>query len=158
MSLQYISDVFWARSFWLPPNCTWVNMTNTDPEIYKPQDWDLLYSFPLAILLLVVRYLVENLIFRPIGKLYHLRDRPHRKAAHNDILEAMFQKNRNPSNDEIHAVSKKIGMEDARISSWLKTRRQQERPPTMKRFTEAGWRATFYMFMQVFLINLIIRS
>ena len=54
-----ILATFWCESFWLPQGKTWDDLKPTD-TIKKPVTEDLYIVPPLAIVLLVVRFLFER--------------------------------------------------------------------------------------------------
>ncbi|VDL77901.1 unnamed protein product [Nippostrongylus brasiliensis] len=56
----------WDETFWLPENVTWTDMKDTE-HIRYPQVADLRYTIILGFTLLVVRLLLESLVFLPIG-------------------------------------------------------------------------------------------
>ena len=62
MTLKELSQWFWSDDFWLPPNITWDHLVDTseDPNIRFPSSSDLFYPIPMALVLIVIRYLVEN--------------------------------------------------------------------------------------------------
>ena len=57
---------FWNHEFWLPPNVTWEDVnTKTSPrEITYAEFGDLAYPLAIGLVLVVVRWAVEGLIFR----------------------------------------------------------------------------------------------
>lgn len=56
-------DWFWSESIWCPPNLTW---SDYSPNSAKFKD---LYYSPLtAVILILLRYVVEKTIFQPIGR------------------------------------------------------------------------------------------
>ena len=62
MTLKELSQWFWSDDFWLPPNITWDHLVDKseDPNIRFPSSSDLFYPIPMALVLIVIRYLVEN--------------------------------------------------------------------------------------------------
>ena len=60
-----LSEVFWSPSIWLPPNVTWSHFEDR-PD--SAQFHHLLLPFPLALLLLLLRLLLEHRVFRPLGR------------------------------------------------------------------------------------------
>ncbi len=61
MALNQLYDAFWSERIWLPPNITWHDMANKpgDPVI-KTQAADLWLTLPLAVVIYVIRYIVEK--------------------------------------------------------------------------------------------------
>lgn len=58
-----LSDKFWDESIWCPPGLKW-----SDYETDSAQFGDLKYSLVSAVALLVLRFLLELILFRPIGR------------------------------------------------------------------------------------------
>ena len=59
-----ISAAFWSPSIWLPPNITWKDFESR-PE--SAQFHHLLIPFPLALGLVLLRLILEQRVFRPLG-------------------------------------------------------------------------------------------
>lgn len=54
-------DIFWSENVWLPPNTTWADLApNASNEIKHTDYRDLLYPFPMALVMLILRYLFEK--------------------------------------------------------------------------------------------------
>jgi hypothetical protein len=62
-----LSVWFWDDEFWLPPNVTWKTLRAREPEVSYASFGDLAYPLLLAWVIIVMRKLVENFVFRPIG-------------------------------------------------------------------------------------------
>ena len=73
--VRVLAEVFWSPSIWLPPNVTWSHFEDR-PD--SAQFHHLLLPFPLALLLLLLRRLVEHLFFRPFGRWLGVPDPPRR--------------------------------------------------------------------------------
>jgi len=58
---------FWDDKFWLPPNITWNTLKSREPEVSYASFGDLAYPLLLAWVIILLRKLVENCIFRPLG-------------------------------------------------------------------------------------------
>ena len=63
-SVRYFYDEFrsrfWSERFWLPENVTWADYRRTDDGIFIPDVHDLLMVVPIALLLLVMRFVWER--------------------------------------------------------------------------------------------------
>ena len=57
---ESFSKWFWNDEFWLPPNSTWEDVNTKTSH--------LAYPLVIGLVLVVVRWLVEGLVFRPLGK------------------------------------------------------------------------------------------
>lgn len=56
-----IMDTFWSEHIWLPPNTTWADIApGSSKEINHPDPSHLLYPLPMALVMLVLRYLFEK--------------------------------------------------------------------------------------------------
>lgn len=59
--LRSISDTFWSTKVWLPPNTTWADIApGSRPDVKHSDYRDLIWPLPLALVLIVLRYLVET--------------------------------------------------------------------------------------------------
>ena len=52
---------FWSEAFWLPPNVTWEHFEN-DESTTIPQVKELLFIFPMAVILYFARILWERFV------------------------------------------------------------------------------------------------
>ena len=59
-----ISAAFWSPSIWLPPNITWQDFESR-PE--SAQFHHLLIPLPGALVLVLIRLILEQRVFRPLG-------------------------------------------------------------------------------------------
>lgn len=58
---QYFMEVFWSEHIWLPPNTTWADIApESSKEIQHPDHRHLLYPLPMALVMLLLRYLFER--------------------------------------------------------------------------------------------------
>ena len=67
MSSEY---PLWSEDIWLPPNVTWEFFQDDDNYA---QFHHLLYPIPAALIVIVIRVMIERIIFRPLGKLLGLK-------------------------------------------------------------------------------------
>ena len=68
----------------------------------------------------------------------NLRAAPHRKAPQNDVLEEVFLKRKNLSDSQIHEKAIELSMTERQVERWLRTRKLQDRPSTLEKFSETG--------------------
>ncbi|KAL5007542.1 hypothetical protein ScPMuIL_016348 [Solemya velum] len=148
--------IFWSEWFWFPGNVTWSDLENKEGGIYHPQVSDLLIPFPLAVLIYVIRQCVERYIFRPMGIYYGLKDSKARVATSNTVLEKAYKKagKKDPSKDVVMGLIKQVDMTEKQIGNWFRMRRNQDRPTTLVKFTESGWR--FVMYFCLFNYGLLV--
>ena len=71
--MESLSQAFWSPSIWLPPNITWSHF-HSRPDY--AQFHHLLLPFPLALLLILFRVLLERGVFRPLGSWLGIPDPP----------------------------------------------------------------------------------
>ena len=89
---------FWNPDIWLPPNVTWESFDETrvvkEGSVIEPSDFarfgDLWYPIPLALVVIVVRQLVERFLFKPLGVKLGLKDKARRGPVENLVLEKAF--------------------------------------------------------------------
>ena len=111
------SSWFWNEDIWLPPGITWdtmkqpqsVNNTIIYPEQFA-QFGDLLYPLPLALLMILVRWVVERLVFRTIGLRIGLRHHSRPYPTHNNLLEEVFKKNKSLAHQDLISISSQTGL------------------------------------------------
>ena len=109
------SEMFWSPTIWLPPNITWADF-DSDPNY--AQFYDLLYPFPLAIVLIAVRVLVERTIFRPIGQSLNIKDRKCRTPDSNPVLESAYVLRQK----DYQALSQRTGLTVRQVQRWFRQR------------------------------------
>ena len=65
----------WNEHFWLPRNTTWRDFVELEQQgIRVPRFQDLLYVYPLAGVLYILRLLFERYIAQPIGRSLSIRE------------------------------------------------------------------------------------
>ena len=106
--LASVSESFWSPAIWLPPNITWQSF---DSEPGYAQFYDLAYPFPLAIVLIAVRFVVERDIFRPLGKSLKIKDTTYRNPEANPVLESAYVARQK----DYQALSKAAGLTERQI-------------------------------------------
>lgn len=151
MNLKEFGQWFWNDEFWLPPNVTWeVFNKNRDPNVQYASSSDLFWPLPLALVIIVIRYLIENAVFRPLGRKLGVKEVRRKHPGTNDILEKAFQliqasaKNSDFQQEEILRLSKQLQMTERRIERWLRQRALIGKPSQLDKFAETGWRWLYY--------------
>ncbi len=121
MTLKDFGQWFWNDEFWLPPNVTW-DQFHSNENVQYASSTDLLYPIPLAIIIIVIRYVVENFVFRPLGRQLGLKEVRRRTPGSNDVfLEKAFHliqasaKNSSFKQEEILRLSQQLQMTERRI-------------------------------------------
>uniref|UniRef100_A0A131YK10 Ceramide synthetase n=1 Tax=Rhipicephalus appendiculatus TaxID=34631 RepID=A0A131YK10_RHIAP len=140
--VQRFGKWFWNEDVWLPPNFTWADIKNTEKVKYAQFD-DLYYGFLVALVLLVIRYTLERLVFCPLGVRLGLRQRV-RKAPDNHVLEKAYLSNGKMGTQQVQGLARQLEWTERRVQRWIRQRVLQEKPCTLDKFTESTWRFTFY--------------
>lgn len=149
MGVSHWVDSFWDDELWLPPNVTWKDLESTDIVQYA-NFYDLWLPIPAAFIVMGLRILVERYIFRPFGVQLGLRPHRHRPAPPNSTLERQFHKSPRVSHDETTLLASQTKMSTRQIERWFRKRVAQDRPTTLEKFAETGWRWLYYSFMFVY--------
>ncbi|KPJ13011.1 LAG1 longevity assurance-like 6 [Papilio machaon] len=90
--LRYLLDKFWDKDIWLPPNTTWEDLApGPDKPVVLNDHRHLLYPIPLAIVLIIIRHMLEKYWFAPFGKSLGIKNTRPKKAPSNPKLEAAYQ-------------------------------------------------------------------
>ena len=112
-----VSSWFWNDDIWLPPGITWdtmkqpqsVNNTTIYPEQFA-QFGDLLYPLPLALLMILVRWVVERGLFRAIGLRIGLKHYNRPYPTHNNLLEDVFKRKKILARQDLISISSDTGL------------------------------------------------
>jgi len=143
---------FWSPSFWLIGDITWTNLTST-PDLRLPQVADISFVPLLAILLIILRKIVEEFVGEPLGLTLGVPPRaskPKKNFQDNPTLEKLFH-SIDRSNSVITALSSKTDLTERQIQSWLRKRQKfhdfDSKPQTIDKFKESAWRFCFYLFI-----------
>ncbi|GCB65568.1 hypothetical protein scyTo_0013476 [Scyliorhinus torazame] len=145
---------FWNERFWLPHNVTWADLKNTDDTNY-PQAGDLLFAFPLAFGIFLVRLAFERRVFslcglpacshtdtwfiaKPCALSLRIQANGPRRAQPNAILEKVFTSiTKSPDEKRLEGLSKQLDWEVRKIQRWFRHRRNQDKPSTLTKFCES---------------------
>ena len=78
MAFDFVSrvdDVIWRGDIWLPDNVSWndIVLKRESGEMFLPLPRDLWVPLPIAVVILIVRLIVERFVAQPIGQYYNLR-------------------------------------------------------------------------------------
>uniref|UniRef100_A0A1B6IBE6 TLC domain-containing protein n=1 Tax=Homalodisca liturata TaxID=320908 RepID=A0A1B6IBE6_9HEMI len=141
--LQTVFDKFWDPDIWLPPNITWADLESNDKIEYANYK-HLLYPLPMAVLVLIIRYFVEKFCFIPLGLYLGIKGSKHKKAVNNEILEKAYRQNIKMKHKEIVGMAKQLDWTERQVERWLRLRKAQDKPSTLTKFSENGWRFTYY--------------
>jgi len=152
-----VSQWFWDPDVWLPPNITWDSFNQ--PKVVKdnvldPQDFakfsDLWYPVPLAIVVIILRSLVEKKIFKPIGIRCGLKEQRRPQPTPNEKLELAYRSFHKLSQEQVQELAASTGLSYIQVERWLRQRGQVDLPNTLQKFCETGWRWMFYSSILVY--------
>ena len=115
--LSSLSTWFWNDDIWLPPGITWssmkkpqsVNSITIHPEQFA-QFRDLWYPLPMALVMILARWMVERGVFRYIGIRLGLKDHKRPYPTKNQILEKAFRRNWSLCPEDLHSISQESGL------------------------------------------------
>ncbi|XP_023341201.1 ceramide synthase 6, partial [Eurytemora carolleeae] len=155
--MQDMAQWFWDPDVWLPPNVTWDSFNQpkqVNDSLLEPQDFakfsDLWFPLPLAILVIILRSLVEKKIFKPVGIRLGLKDHQRVYPPENKTLEHAYRSFSTISKDQALELAGTTGLSYIQVERWLRQRRQAELPNTLQKFCETGWRWIFYTGILVY--------
>ncbi|XP_064613770.1 ceramide synthase 5-like [Liolophura sinensis] len=146
---------FWNEKFWFPDGVSWSDLENKDDGFYHPQRTDLLWVFPIAALLFVLRKVFERFIAKPVALALGLKQNTCRVKP-NLILEDAYKVARSPTDDMLQGLSKKTSMSRRQVERWFRVRRNQDIPSLLKKFAEGSWRFVYYLI--IFFVGLYVLS
>jgi len=139
---------FWNDDIWLPPNVTWTDLEQSEIRegVAVPKFSHLWYPIPASLIVIAIRYVVERHFFRPFGIFLGLRATKRQPAATNDVLEECYEtgKGKIPRADSLTSLSQQLGMTVRQVERWFRIRRMQNKPSTLDKFSETGWRGFYY--------------
>uniref|UniRef100_A0AAY4DLR0 Ceramide synthase 2a n=1 Tax=Denticeps clupeoides TaxID=299321 RepID=A0AAY4DLR0_9TELE len=144
--LSALSDWFWQDWLWFPEGLGWKDLENKGDEVYAKAG-DLWVTLPIALCFLLVRQVFERKVAVPLASLLGVREKVRVRAARCPVLENFFSsKAKQPTQVKTSLLSKQTGYTERQVQRWFRRRRNQERPNQLKKFREASWRFTFYLF------------
>jgi len=155
--IRDVSQWFWDPEVWLPPNVTWDSFNHQQvikDNILEPQDFakfsDLWYPIPFAIVVIIIRSIVERKLFKPLGMRFGLKDHKRSNPPQNQTLERAYRVFNKLSKEQTHELVSTTGLTYIQVERWMRQRRQADLPNTLKKFCETGWRWMFYTCILVY--------
>uniref|UniRef100_A0A8C6VD62 Homeobox domain-containing protein n=1 Tax=Naja naja TaxID=35670 RepID=A0A8C6VD62_NAJNA len=138
--MAQLTQWFWRQEYWLPPGITWEDMQDTE-DIRYPQPHHLLLCFPIALLLIALRFLFYRKIAIPLSKKLGLQEKVRRKPSPNLILEHSFPHLVLPPaiQEEVSGLAKQCDLPTRQVERWFRYRLNQNRPSVTKKFCEKCW-------------------
>uniref|UniRef100_A0A3Q3XPZ9 TLC domain-containing protein n=1 Tax=Mola mola TaxID=94237 RepID=A0A3Q3XPZ9_MOLML len=149
---SFISAWIWSERFWFPENVTWADLERPPPGVDYPQLGHLVYAFPLAVGVFLLRLLFERLVAKPCAHILQIQAGVPRRAQPNDVLERVYQ-SKCPDAKQLEGLSKQLDRDVRKIQRWFRVRRNQDRPSMQKKFCESMWRFTFYLGVFIYAIR-----
>eukprot|EP00095_Tigriopus_kingsejongensis_P001622 snap_masked-scaffold289_size220122-processed-gene-1.19 protein:Tk01622 transcript:snap_masked-scaffold289_size220122-processed-gene-1.19-mRNA-1 annotation:"ceramide synthase 6-like" len=147
--LQEASDWFWHDDFWLPPNVTW-SVFNSPEGARFAHYRDLLTPVWASFLVLVVRHVVQNQIFRRWGLYLGLRDRQRVVPTPQPVLERAFCSERRLDHMAIVALARQTEMSERQVERWIRQRSLMGKSSKLDKFCESGWKAAYYTLLYAY--------
>lgn len=147
--LNAFSEKFWDKDIWLPPNVTWADFKPNDKYVYCDHR-HLLYPFPMALVMLLLRFAFEKYWLAPIGISLGIKYKRAKKAPPNDILEKAHQSKEKLKHKQITGLAKQLDWPERKVERWLRVRRTQDKPTTLVKFCENSWRCCYYVLSFTF--------
>lgn len=135
----------WSPSIWLPPNITWTDFTHL-PDC--AQFHHLLLPFPLALLLILIRLILERKVFHPLGVRLGIPSPIRSRPSENSLLEEAW-KHRNTQPWDVAHLSRITGLTEREVQGWYRKMNVIGRPTPLEKFCETGWRWVFYFTAHV---------
>lgn len=142
--VRQIIDTFWSEHVWLPPNTTWTDLMQND-KVRHADYRDLVYPLPMALVLLVVRYVFERYWFAPIGISLGIKNSRQKKAPPNAVLEKAYASKGKIKHKQIKGLAKQLDWTERQVERWLRLRHSQDKPSTLTKFCENSWRCVYYL-------------
>lgn len=141
-----------SGDYWLPKGTTFQDLIRLSEEtgILLPRLSDFWISVQIALLLAVIRFLCEHIVFTRVGRLV-LSDRPNQiRARAPSKLLTFFDSIKKPSAQDFLNVSSETGLSVNYVATWFKELQEaNEMQHDPKKWTETCWRCTFYTVMFV---------
>ncbi|XP_074033325.1 ceramide synthase 6 isoform X2 [Leptinotarsa decemlineata] len=158
MSYYYrtIMDTFWSEDIWLPPNTTWADISpDADTEVKHADSRHLFYPLPMALVMLLLRYLAEKYWFAPVGTSLGIKNSRPKHAPDNPILEKAYVLSKKWKHKQIQGLAKQLDMTERQVERWLRLRKGQNKPSTLVKFCENSWRCLYYTFSFIYGITIL---
>ncbi|XP_069074621.1 ceramide synthase 2 [Pleurodeles waltl] len=142
---QTIYDFIWWDNLWLPVNLTWADIEDHDGFVFAKAS-DLYVSLPMAFFFLIIRLIFERYVATPFSRVLGVKEKKKIKASPNATLEKFYKSStKHPMQNDLEHLAQQTGHSVRQVERWFRTRRNQDRPSTLKKFREACWRFTFYL-------------
>ncbi|XP_077298844.1 ceramide synthase schlank isoform X2 [Arctopsyche grandis] len=156
MVVALVGSYFWSESVWLPPNVTWQDIEPAADKPVRYTDYThLLFPVPLALFVLLLRYLLEVYVFSGWGIKLGIKNSRPKKADYYPALEVAYLKSPKFNQKILIPLSKQLDLSDRQLERWWRKRRSQDKPSTLVKFCENAWRCTYYTTSTVYGIYIL---
>lgn len=146
MDLFYkISDLFWNENIWLPNNLTWKDIEPGSKKDIRYADYrDLLWPIAISFCIMLSRQLIEKYLLGPIGKSLGIKSTKLKPPVPNKSLEEAYKNSPKLNLEMISNLEKQSDYSERQIERWWRLRKGQDRPTTLAKFSQSGWRCIHY--------------
>lgn len=134
-----LKEAFWNEAVWLPPGASFKQLQEFSGAHFR----DLYWAVPAAFGLLLLRALLERIVYRPLGGLFGIKTRRLAALTPQPALEAAH---RNGRSKDTQILAKQSNLTERQVARWLRRRSIRDRPSTQDRWCESCFRANFYAF------------
>ncbi|KAI4474407.1 hypothetical protein M0804_014872 [Polistes exclamans] len=136
-TLMNISSVIYSPNTWLPDDVTWDHLNKyIDNTIF-------IYSLPIAVILMIMKYFLERCCFVYFGKCLGINDTKAKMVPSNEILEKAYI-NQKLQKKQILSLAKQLDLSERQIKKWIRIRCSQNKSSKLRKFCESGWRCFYY--------------
>jgi len=149
--LTTISETFWSTRVWLQPNVTWADIApGSRPDVQHADYHDLVWPIPIALVILVLRHILETYWFSPVGKSLGIKSSRPKPAAENAVLDAAYNQSSRLNHKAVVALAKQTDLSERQVERWWRRRRAQDKPTILVKFCENSFRCAYYTYSFVF--------
>eukprot|EP00794_Sanderia_malayensis_P003171 gene3171-3641_t len=142
--MEPISSLLWKEDFWLPAGFTWEDLKSSE-AVRRPQIDELYIVLPVAILLLVVRFLFERFVARPLCQHIGIEDKPRKAPLPNVICERVYKTvTKFPDENVIKGLCQQLEWSEYQVKLWFTRRRNFAKLPLMRKATES-WHKDWFL-------------
>ncbi|CAK1541820.1 unnamed protein product [Leptosia nina] len=90
--LATVLNTFWSEYVWLPPNTTWADIApGPEKDVIYTDHRHVFFPIPLALVFISLRYILDRIVFAPLGRNLGIKDTRPRRAPDNPKLEAAYK-------------------------------------------------------------------
>ncbi|CAF5022907.1 unnamed protein product, partial [Rotaria sp. Silwood1] len=156
--MNTLSSFILNERFWLAGNTTWQDFARIerDENIKLTNPNDLLYVYPLAAIISVVRMVFERYIAKPIGRSLGIQGRVKRNTTRDMKTTATTVSSRSTPIDA-NQTDKREQVDSNDSGSSVSTVRYPRTSPLAK-FSESCWRFTFYLIIFIYGVVVVLNK